>query len=252
MAREYGSDLALIFIESQGSNNEQAEKFAWQKKWMGTDAIWSSESPFNTGSNGLPNFVLLSATGEVLLKGNPLSMHNAIEEAVVAEIEKAKGAPEGTPKALVKSYKAFAKGQFGKAIMEARKVAEKGGEEAEDATAAAAFFVEKVQAKYARADWMISNGFYMKADGMLNNLKKGVKGVEDFSETATELVGKLEADDMQEEMAAAKVFAKLEEKLIEDGLDDKLVKKLTKFASKYEGTKAGDRAAHIAGMADTE
>ena len=249
MAREFGEDLAIILVESQGTPDDEAEKFAWDHKWMGTDAMWTSERPFDTGAGGLPNFALLSATGEVLLMGNPNSMHGKIKDAIEAEIENAKSAPEGTPKELVKAWKAFAKGDYAKALAEARKVEAKGGEAGEYAGTTITKFIERVNGKFARVDWMLENGYTMKAVNLSKTLAKGTKGLADFSEKNTGLGEMFAGEDFKSEMTAAKAFAKLEEKLGEEGFDEKLVKKLAKFASKHSETKTGARAQQLLKLA---
>ncbi|MCB9909672.1 MAG: hypothetical protein H6829_05320 [Planctomycetes bacterium] len=245
MAEEFGDDLGILLVESQGATPEEAEKFCWGKKWMGNGAMWTTERPFDTGAPGLPNFVLLSNTGEVLLMGNPLAMHGAIHDAISAEIEKAQSPPEGSPKSLAKAWKALQHGDYDKAILEARKVAEKGGEDAEDATATATLFVAKVQAQLDRVEWMLANAYLVEAQELLESLSKATKGIDDFQAKTTELAAKFDSEEMKAEMEAAKAFAKIEEKLKEDGLDDKLIKRLAKFVKANPDAKVTGRAERL-------
>jgi len=245
MAAEYGDDLQIIFVESQGHTIEEAEAFAWDHKWMGTTAMWTAERPFSTGAKGIPNFALLSNTGEVLLMGNPLAMHSKIEEAIDAEIKKANAIPEGTHKALKKAWKSFTKKDFGKAVAEARKVEAKGGEAGEEATQAIATFIERVEGELGRADWMIQNGYLTEAQAFIKKLSKKTKGIADVEERQTEITTELASDDLKPEMAAAQSLSKLIKALSEDGWDEKLVKKLRKFVEKNDATKAAKRAQHL-------
>mgnify|MGYP001445454962 CR=1 FL=1 len=136
LQEEYGDQIQVIFVESQGATGDAAEKFAFQRKWLSGHSMWTTERPFDSGSRGLPNFVLLSNDGEVLLKGNPMAMKGKIEDAIAAEVRKTKKAPADTPKALEKAWKEFRKGEYSKAITAAQKAATK-PEVEEDATAAA-------------------------------------------------------------------------------------------------------------------
>ena len=109
LQEHYGDDLQVIFVESQGASEEKAIGFAYGRKWMGNQAMWTRERPVQVPGRGLPKFALLSAEGELLLQGNPLSMKKKIEQAIDGEIKKAKSAPSGTPKSLSKAWKAFGK-----------------------------------------------------------------------------------------------------------------------------------------------
>lgn len=245
MAEEYGDDLQILFVESQGSSEEEAEAFAWDRKWMGTSAMWTTEAPFRTGSGGLPNFALLSNEGEVLLMGNPLSMGKQIEEAIDAEIKKANAIPEDTPKALKKAWKAFVKGDYGKAVAEARKVEAKGGADGEEATAAIDIFVERVEDELGRANWMLENGYLVEAQKFMKDLSKQIKGITEVAEQTTEITGKIDSPDLKPELTAAQSLSKLINAIAEEGFDEKLVKKLEKFVKKNEATKAAERAQRL-------
>lgn len=245
MAREYGDNLGIILIESQGATQTEAEKFAWGKKWMGTSAMWTGERPFNTGAGGLPNFALLSSEGKVLLMGNPLAMHGQITDAIDAELEKSMNAPEGTPKSLKKAYATFAKGKYAKSIADIRKVALKGGDGAEDAEALAKAFIARVETKFARVDWLLENAYLIEAEDMLSGLVKSTKGLTEVADKTATLQGTFSAEGMKGELKAAKAYAKLEEKLMEEGLDAKLLKKLSKFVDSNSDAKVVKRAKHL-------
>ena len=249
LAREFGDDLALVMVESQGSNMEEQEAFVWKRKWMGTQAMWTTERPFDTGAGGLPNFALLSAEGEVLLMGNPSSMHGKIEDAIAEEIAKAKKVPADTPKAFKKAWKEFVKGNYAKAVAEARKVEAKGGEDGEIAAGAVEDFVDAIENKYARVGWLMDNGYFGKAQSMFKDLSKQTKGLADIAEAHAELAQRFEAPELKAELDAAKAFERIESKLQENGFDEKLVKKLESFAKKNAESKVVSRAEHILKLA---
>lgn len=245
LAREFGDDLALVMVESQGSNMEEQEAFVWKRKWMGTQAMWTTERPFDTGAGGLPNFALLSAEGEVLLMGNPSSMHGKIEDAIAEEIAKAKKIPDDTPKAVKKAWKEFVKGNYAKAVAEARKVEAKGGEDGEIAAGAVEDFVDAVENKFARVGWLLDNGYVGQAESLFKDLSKQTKGLEDVAELAAELTQRFEAPELESELDAAKLFERIESKLQEEGFEEKLVRKLEDFVEKNSDTKVAERAKHI-------
>lgn len=245
MAREFGDDLAIIFVECQGASREGTEKFAWNQKWMGTGAMWTSERPFDTGAKGIPNFALLSSTGEVLLMGNPGAMHGAIKDAIESEIKGAKSAPADSLKSLKKAWKSFGKGEFGKAVAEARKVESRGGEDEAQAAATAAKFLESIETKFARVDWMLENAFLVEAEDLFKDLAKNCKGVAELEERIAGFKKIFDADGFDDELKAAEAFAKLEQKMWEEGFDEKLVRKLDKFVKKNASTRVGKRAQHL-------
>jgi len=245
MAKEYGDDLAVVFCESQNTPETETEAFIWNHKWMGTSAIWTHERVFDTGSGGLPSYALLSATGEILMMGNPGSDHSKIKDAIEGQIKSAKKAPEGSPKSLKKAYKEFAKGNYAKAIAEARKVEAKGGEDKEAAASTVYDFVDSVDAKLKRVEWLTENGYYIRAQSMLEGIEKASKDLTEVTETIASLTEKLAGDEVKAEIAAATSLAKLEKALYEDGLDEKIVKRLKKFVDKNDATAAADRARHL-------
>lgn len=250
LAREYGDDLGIVFVESQGATMQKQEAFAWDHKWMGTNAIWTTEAPFRTGSNGLPNFALLSSEGEVLLMGNPLSMHKQIVEAIEAEIAKASSGPDDSPKSLKKAWKYFGKGEYAKAIAEARKVEAKGGDDAEAAGVAAIRIAKHADGQLDRVERLIEGGHFLKAIDMIEDLDKGLADDADLAARATAIAERLETPEVEAEVKAAQSLARIEATLAEDGFEDKIVKRLEKFAEKNPNTKAAERARYLATLAE--
>ncbi len=66
LKEEFGDDLAIVLVESQGADEERFMKFAAARKWLGRDMLWTRERPFSTGAGGLPNFALLDEEGRVV------------------------------------------------------------------------------------------------------------------------------------------------------------------------------------------
>lgn len=248
-AREFGDDLAIIFVESQGATQERMERFAWDRGWMGTTSMWTREAPFRTGSRGLPNFALIGADGKILMKGHPMSMQSKVVKAIEEEIKKGKGAPDGAPRSLKSAYKALAKGDYSKALASAGKIAARAGDDA----AAAQAFVEAADTRFdknlKRVEYLLSNGYALRADALYDELRAGAKGNDDLEARAAALAGSMASDEVADEMKLDKTFSKIEEKLHEDGLDEKLLKKVRKLAEKNEGSRVMQRARRILDLA---
>ncbi len=247
LQEEYGDQIQVIFVESQGATGDAAEKFAFQRKWLSGHSMWTTERPFDSGSRGLPNFVLLSNDGEVLLKGNPMAMKGKIEDAIAAEVRKTKKAPADTPKALEKAWKEFRKGEFSKAIAAAQKAATK-PEVAEEATAAAELFEARAGAALDQVAWCMENGYLTQSEDRLKVLMKSLKGQEELLARAKALDEELGSDAYEAEWAACKALEKLMSKVNRKGMDDRTGKSLEAIAEKHPGTKNGARAARTAGM----
>ncbi len=248
-AEEYGDDLVVLFVEVQGASSTQAERFAYDRKWMGTNAMWTSERVFSTGAKGIPNFALLSADGELIMKGHPGSMHSKIMDAIDNEIASAKKGPKDAPKALKSAYKAFAKADYTKAIAAAEKVASSEGDDAAAGAELAKRFKKDVDAKFARVDWMLKNAYLLEAEELFESLEKSVKGLASFEERVTTLGETFDSAEMKADLKLAKSYAKIEGKLAEDGLDEKVLKKLDKFIKKNSDARVVARGKALLKMA---
>ena len=248
-AREFGDDLAIIFVESQGATQERMERFVWDRGWMGTTAMWTREAPFRTGSNGIPNFALIGADGKILMKGHPMSMQSKVVKAIEAEIKKGKGAPDDAPRSLKSAYKALAKGDYAKAHAAARRVVARAGDDA----AAAEAFIESVDARFdktlKRVEYLLSSGYALRATALHDELRAGAKGNDDLEARAAALTGSMNSDLISDEMKLDRAFSKLEEKLHEKGLDEKLLKRVRKMAEKNEASRVMRRARRILDLA---
>lgn len=254
LQREYGDDLQVVFVESQGADKNTAEAFAWRRKWMDTGAMWTTERPLSVEGNTLPKFALLDVDGKLLLSGNPLAQKKAIEEAIAAQVENARRAPEGTPAKLAKAWTSFAKGKIGEAIAATDKLAEE-PDLTEAAHALRAEMAARTQARLNRAGWMIEHGYIQEAEELLTTLQKSVKGCADFDAGIAEALQRVNPSDkslaegMSAELAASKDFASLLKKFREKPFDDGSVKALKKFVEKHDGTKAAGRASHLLELA---
>jgi hypothetical protein len=245
MQAEYGDDLAVVFVESQGADEETQAKFALKQKWLGTSAMWTTERPFDSGSRGLPSFGLLDAEGKLILKGSSSMLHSAMKDAIEEQIALRRKGPKDMPKPLAKAYVDFGKGNYAKAIGAIEKIL---ADEKTDATLKALAdgakmdLVGRVEAKFQRNDWLVENGFLLEAQAMLMKLEKGLKGNDQLLGLTRDRATLLGSPEMKPEFAAAKALAKIEAKLYEEGPGGKSVKSLQKFIEKNSGTRAAARA----------
>lgn len=250
LKEQYGDDLAVLFVEVQGADEETAEAFAWRQKWMAYGAMWSTERPVTVEGNTIPKFALLDTEGNVLLKGNPLDQKKQIEEAIADQVKKAKGAPLGTPPKLAKPWATFAKGDVGGALAALDKLVAD-PEVGEAAKAARTEMETRTKARIARGTWMIDNGFPSEAAEHLGALSKSLKGAPELEKTvATELArAKTPGPELDAANALAGVVAKMKK---DKPFDEGLVKSLEKLAEKHAGTKAAERAQHLVKLSKIE
>lgn len=250
MQAEYGDDLQVIFVESQGTTVPDTEKFILEHKWMSSAAMWTNERPFDAGIDGLPSYVLLGAEGQVLAKGN--HMGSDTKELIEAEIAKAGDGPADASKDIAKAWKSFSKGKLAKALADA----EKAGTDpalAEEAQMTIAEFGKRTQARIDSAKWRIDNGYFSAAEKLLDELAKEVKGTDFEADVASE-AARLEDPALKPEIEAEEALERITSKLFEEGFDKKgkFQKSLEKFVEKYDGSKAAVRGRSLLAMAPME
>lgn len=241
LQEKYGDDVQVIFVESQGHSREDYESFAWRNKWMGNNAIWTEERPIPTVGQGLPETALIGIDGKVIMQGYPGDFGKKFDNAVEAEIKKAKSPPAGTPDALKPAWTAYLKGDVTAALAECDKVT------SDDAKAAREVFVAKTKKQIARVKWLVDNGYMSDADKMAGDLAKGVKGSADLEKLVADQVARINAPDMATEKEAEKAVANFVKEIAKKKpFDAANVKKAESLDKKFPNTKAGSRAAHFA------
>lgn len=246
LKEEHGDDLAILFVEAQGTSEAGTASFILNKRWMGADTLWTNERPFTISTRGLPSFALLSADGKVLATGNHLGSKE--KDMIEEEIKAASGLPEGTNKAFKSAWKNFSKGKMGKAIEEVNKIGAKKPELTEEATAIVEEFGLRVQSQFDSINWSIENGYAVQAKDRLEDLMKALKGADELYASAQELEQRFDAEGMELELEAGAIIGKALDKLFEDGKDEKLFDKVEKLADKYSSTKVAKRAREIVAM----
>lgn len=241
---EYGQDLEVLFVEVQGADMDRVASFGLKQKWFGKGGKWTTESPFQTGSNGIPNYVLLGADGRVLMKGNPLADASKIKEAIEAEIRGKRASGPELPKDVEKAWKDFSKGKVAAAISALEKLSENPDAELVSAAGAAITAMRaRVAGKLSQVEWLVENGYYDQAATLLKDYSKDLKGIADADEKLVALQDKLKSTDLKAEIDAEKKLLKIESALFEEGPSASAASQLAKFAEKNQGTKAAERAA---------
>lgn len=242
MQEEYGDDIQILLVESQGHTLEDAERMAYQKKWINDRSIWTTEAPFQTGSKGIPNYALLSNDGTILSMGNPGSDHSKIVDQITEQLKLAKKGAKGMGPTSAKANAEFEKGNFTAAIkmLDAAPEAEKA-----EADKLRHSLETRAKAKVARLDWYIGAGEYDKADKLLPTLQKGMAGDEKLEATVKACADKLTSKELAQEREASKALAKVQKLIQGDGIGDVAVKQLNAVATKYPNTRAAKKASHL-------
>lgn len=251
---EYGDAIQVILVHSQAASEEESIAFALYQKWLGNNAIWTSERPFSTGSSGLPSYALLGPDGRVVLVGSSNSDHSKIQKAIAEMVKEGSSAPEGTPDALSKAYRLLDEGQYAKALAETRKAAAKAQGKDEAVVAAAGALETAIQAAVDRAAERVralaQRGFLNQAQTRWEALSKGTRGEEPLELKAVELAPLLEGPEVQQVVSAERELLRLAADAFEAGKDEKAAKKLRKFATENSDSKIGERAARLASLAE--
>jgi hypothetical protein len=246
---ELGADFNVVFVESQGTSPDDTEAFIYRQRWGASEALWTHEAPCNSGSDGLPSYVLLGNDGRVLAMGNHTD--SKTKDLIAAEIKAAKSVPKDLPPALVKPMQDFVKGAYANAILAATKVSEIPAAEdkagaAEKAKSLVTEWSQRATNRIDRVKYMIDNAQFAKADAEVLALKTAIKGLPDLETKVAELATRLASAELKTQREAAKSLDNLLGKVNDKGVDEKIAKDLKKLAGKYTGTKPGERAARLA------
>jgi hypothetical protein len=243
LLQQYGDDLQVLFVESQGASAPEAASFVLKQKWLGgAGGIWTIEHPCDSGSPGLPSAVLLGGDGKVLYNGNPLDGHKEIMRLVDADNAARRNAPADTPKALKPAWAAYGKGKVGEALKLVDAIAEKDRPALGDAWQSTRDeFVKRTQRSIERAQWEFDHGYPTRCATRLDGLAKACEGQAELKKSIDELRAKLASPEGQAEKEAAKVLERLETTFYEKGGDDASRKDLERVLGKAGSTKVAER-----------
>jgi len=242
MQEELGDDIQILLVESQGHTLDDAEKMAYEKKWINDRSIWTAERPFDTGAKGIPNYALLGNDGTILSMGNPGSDHSKVQELINEQLKLAKKGAKGMSPTAAKANAEFEKGNFAAALklLDAAPEAEKA-----EADKLSHSLETRAKAKIARLDWYIGAGEFDKADKLLPTLQKGMAGDEKLEASVKACADKLTSKELAQEREASKALAKVQKLIQGDGIGDVAVKQLNTVATKYPNTRAAKKASHL-------
>ncbi len=231
MQEEFGDKLQVILVESQGTGYEKSIAFALKAGWLGGNTIWTSQRPFETGMNGIPNFALFDASGKIVLKGYSTQMHNEIVDNIEQMVRKQDFG--SMPKSVQKVYKELNKGKIASAYAMAEKVIAKPGSKnttliVSAAEASLAVVRGRFDSSVTKVKWLMQNGYPIKALDVSKDLAKSVAKNDAMAEEASALVDRLESDEFKEQMKLDKKVTKLEYSMYANKKsDDRAISKLS-------------------------
>lgn len=243
LLQQYGDDLQVLFVESQGASTPEAAAFVLKQKWLGgAGGLWTIEHPCDSGSNGLPSAVLIGSDGKVLFNGHPLDGHKEIMRLVDADIAARRSAPADAPKALKPAWAAYAKGKLGDAVKLLDAIAEKDRPALGDAWQTTRdTFVKRAQAGIERAQWELDHGYPTRCAARLDALAKSCEGQAELKKGIEAVRAKLASPEGAAERDAAKVLERLESAFYEKGGDEAQRKDLERAVAKAGTSKVAER-----------
>jgi hypothetical protein len=208
--------------------------------------MWTTERPFRLDLDGIPQSALISPEGELVMFGYTTQIHSELEKRVEELVEASRREPDWAPKSLKKAWQSFGKGQYGKALADARKVAASDGADAEAARRTVEIFEGRLAKRIARAQWQLDHGYPVQAQDALQGLARELKGEEALSASVAAQLARLDEDAMKRELEADAQLARLESKLFEDPGDERYAKLLRRLAEEHQGTRVCERANRLA------
>lgn len=235
----------LVFVESQGASSGAAELFAYERGWMGSGALWTTERPTNSGLGYLPSFVLLDGDGKVLMKGNTADMKSKIEEAIEDWVDDRTDLPDAYPKSFKKAWRAYVEGEYAKSLTLLGQIEAKGKEDASAVPELRELVNEACHRDFDRLAGFAERGLFVELEREAERISEQIEGIAVFEELLTASLEPLHDEANQGEVEAARDLDKLMGKVLDKGID-KHRKALTKFAKKHAGTKAAERAERLA------
>jgi len=240
---QYGDDLQVLFVESQGASAPEAAAFVLKQKWLGrANGIWTIEHPCDSGSPGLPSAVLLGSDGRVLFNGNPLDAHKAIMGMIDADIAARRTAPAETQKPLKPAWSAFGKGKIGEALKLVDAIPEKDRAALGDSWQSARdTFLKRGQHSVERAQWELDHGYPTRCAARLDAAAKACEGQAELKQSIDALRARLASPEGVAEREAAKSLERLEAAFYEKGGDDAQRKDLERAVAKNGSTKVAER-----------
>lgn len=256
----FGDDLQVLFVESQGAGEEPAQAFALTRKWLGGQALWTSEMPFRVPGNMLPKCVLLDSEGRVVLIGNPLDQAKEIERLVGEEIGAQRAPPAHAPNSVRPAWIEFTKGRVARAFelldgllaaahTERDPVRANDDERSSAAREARAQMTASIAREFDRVARLVRAGCYDDAEARLAGLMGRVRECAEFEARASELRAQLAAPELRAEREASRTLDRLLTRFYPSGGDVEIARALVRFADEHAGSPLAERARAAARLA---
>lgn len=235
---EFGSQgLSIIGVTDEGKS--PTEKWVADKGARYPYAYEAGSSLKRAvGLRGYPHAALIDPSGTIVWTGHPASLGNDTIEAALGGALKR---PIFDWSDSVRSAKGlFLRGDYGKALVNARKVAQKGD-------AGAEWVVESLEAftgfQVDRAAAWAEQGNYLSLDERGKGILSSIKGLPELEDRLEEVLKTLKSKEAKRVLKGQRSVVKLKEKvyatnnLKKDDVDD-VLDKLDKLLEDYAGTYA--------------
>jgi hypothetical protein len=232
-----GQGLSIIGVTGEGK--KPTEKWVADKGARYPYAYEKgSDLQRAVGLRGYPHAALIDPSGTIVWTGHPARLDRAtIETALAGALSKPLF---DWPDSLSSASTNFARGAYGKALIAARKVAEKGDEGVAEVVASLESFTAF---QVDRAAAWVAEGNYLPLDNRGKQMLAALKGLPELEERLETLLGELKSKEAKRVLKGQRAVLKLKEDAasinnIKRKDVDKLLDKLEKLRADYAGTYA--------------
>jgi len=209
--------------------------------------ITQGETPFPSGSNGIPHAAVIGVDGKLLLIGSPSGWGKKLDEALAEEFKKIKGGWGKSPEAKKIRSLMYGKNSLAEA---AAAVAAAEGKVKDDAKDDFAEAKAELDTRYSAQKNAITvlreQGRLGEAKKAAENLQKSVKGKADWEAEVATIVGDFAKADLEKELALDKTLVGILKSIGDKRPTDDHTKHLKDLGKKNEATKVGARATELA------
>lgn len=249
----FGDELQVVFVEAQGAGSDTALAFALARKWLGGQALWTSEAPFRVPGNMLPKVVLLDSDGRVVLVGQPLDQSKEIERLVGEEISAQRSPPVSAPLSVRPAWTEFARGRVARAfelldgvLASPRTEGDPGRAREDDRVDAARAAREQMTAaltrEFERIARLVRAACYDEAETRLASLAGRVRECAEFEARTAELRAVLASPALKSEREAGRALERILTRFYPSGGDPAIARELSRFADEHAGSPLAERA----------
>ena len=242
LAEEYPEELSVVLVESQQHPRSEWLRMAYMREWAGRGAMWTDEWIGDFGASRLPRAALLSRTGRVLFIGHPITEHEQLERALEVGLA-AVGDPGGDlSPALRKAVRSFEQGKWSRALEAIEGL--RAARQDPDSAQVRALLLERISRRIARGSRLLEERRFTLAAEQSRLLKRRLRGdgvPQEYRDRVDAWDATLEADGIEEELAADRELEALQARMRAAGPDDQ-AEELREFLERRAGTFAARRA----------